>query len=71
MIEPRRRVGRPATGQTPVRTVRIGKVWDDARQTAADRGEKLGDVIERYLRRYVAAHHHDTGRSDHGGGEHQ
>lgn len=48
--------GRPATGQTPVRTLRMGPVWDEARAVAKERGENLRDVIERYLRRYIAAH---------------
>lgn len=48
--------GRPATGETPVRSVRMGKVWEEAREVAAERGENLHVVLERYLQRYVAAH---------------
>lgn len=54
------RPGRPATGQTPNRSFRMGPVWDEARAVAKDRGENLRDVIERYLRRYIAAHKRDT-----------
>jgi len=49
--------GRPATGHDPVRTVRLGPIWDDARALAKQRGERLSDVIEVALKRYVARHH--------------
>jgi hypothetical protein len=49
---PRR--GRPPTGQTPVRTVRIGAVWDQAHAVAKDRKESLAEVIAAALHRYVA-----------------
>lgn len=52
--EQRRGPGRPATGQTPVRSLRMGHVWDDAKAVADRRGEKLHLVIEAALRRYVA-----------------
>jgi hypothetical protein len=54
------KLGRPPTGQTPMRSFRMGPVWDEARTVADERGEKLRDVIERYLRRYIAAHRRDT-----------
>jgi hypothetical protein len=34
----------------------MGPVWDEARTVAKERNENLRDVIERYLRRYIAAH---------------
>jgi hypothetical protein len=34
----------------------MGPVWDEARTVAKARGESLREVIERYLRRYIAAH---------------
>ena len=46
---PKRRPGRPATGQTPVRTVRIGSVWDRCAELAAERGEKMTALVERAL----------------------
>lgn len=52
-----------------MRTLRIGPVWDDARHVAAERGETITTVVERYLRRYVAAHRRDTGSGDGGGQE--
>lgn len=55
MTEPRR-PGRPATGQVPVRTVRIGPVWDQAHEIAKARGERFSDVVETALARYVARH---------------
>lgn len=53
-------MGRPPKpeGQTPVRTVRIGNVWDEAKAIAEERGEKLPAVIDAALRRYVARHRH-------------
>jgi len=53
MTDEPRRVGRPATGQTPVRTVRIGHIWDEAKQHADERGDKLAVILEEALRRYV------------------
>lgn len=49
-------MGRPRTGQTPVRSVRIGRVWDQAHAVAEERGERLAVIIERLLRRYIANH---------------
>lgn len=46
---PQRRPGRPATGQTPVRTVRIGNVWDRCMTLAQQRGEKMTALVERAL----------------------
>lgn len=48
--------GRPATGQTPVRTVRIGPVWDEALALMHERGDKMPHVIETALKRYIARH---------------
>lgn len=47
------KLGRPATGQTPVRTVRIGAAWDEAKATADEHGDRMADIIEAALRRYV------------------
>ena len=54
--EQHRGPGRPATGQVPVRTVRVGPVWDEAKALAAERGEKFSDVIDELLKRYVSRH---------------
>jgi hypothetical protein len=59
------KTGRPATGQTRMRSFRMGPVWDDARAVANERGENLRDVIERYLRRYIANHRGKTDNTDH------
>lgn len=48
--------GRPATGQVPVRTVRIGSAWDEAKALAEQRGEKFSDVLDGLLKRWVARH---------------
>jgi hypothetical protein len=45
--------GRPATGVTPKRNVRIGVVWDEAEAIAKARGEKMTDVIKQALANYV------------------
>jgi predicted HicB family RNase H-like nuclease len=53
MTKPR---GRPKTGTTPLRNVRIADdLWDAAKAAAAHRGETVTDVIERALRDYVGA----------------
>jgi hypothetical protein len=53
-VKPRR--GRPPTGITPKRNIRVGKVWNEAAQIAANRGETMTSVVERALQRYVARH---------------
>lgn len=51
-----RRPGRPATGRTPVRSVRISDaVWDNAVARAATEGRTITAVIDAYLRRYGGA----------------
>jgi len=61
----RRGPGRPATGVTPKRNIRVGKIWDDAAVIAAERGETMSDVVvpilERELRRYVERYGAETG----------
>ena len=52
-IEQPRKPGRPATGKTPTRSVRIGGIWDRARAIAEQRNETITDVIERALEDYV------------------
>ena len=52
----RRGPGRPATGQVPVRTVRVGPVWEEAQAVAKAEGKKFSDVIDELLKRYVARH---------------
>ena len=53
MTETPRRGGRPATGKTPTRSVRIGDVWDRARAIAEQRGTTITAVIEHALEDYV------------------
>lgn len=59
----KRRRGRPATGVTPKRNLRIGEVWDEAEAIAKARGERISDVvrpiIERGLKRYIKQHRGD------------
>ncbi|MGH3693222.1 MAG: hypothetical protein ACRDRX_04350 [Pseudonocardiaceae bacterium] len=49
----RRRPGRPATGQVPTRSVRVGPVWDAALVVARRRGDSLSVVIATALEQYV------------------
>lgn len=47
--------GRPATGETPKRTVRVpDAVWDEAKQKAEAEGKNVSDVVNDCLRRYIA-----------------
>lgn len=47
---------RPATGQTPVRNVRVpGGLWKAAQEKAKAEGRTMTDVIVAYLRRYVSS----------------
>jgi hypothetical protein len=48
---PRR--GRPRTGVTPKRNIRVGHIWDQAAAIAEARGETMTAVIERALHSYV------------------
>jgi hypothetical protein len=46
-------MGRPATGQTPVRSVRVPDgTWNDAKTNAEAEGASISDVIVRLLERY-------------------
>lgn len=47
-------MGRPATGKTPLRNVRVpDDLWDDVKAKAEQRGETVTDVILRALHAYV------------------
>ncbi len=50
--QPPRKRGRPETGQTRMRSFRMGNVYDEAKAVAGSNAA-LRDVIEAYLRRYV------------------
>jgi hypothetical protein len=52
-MEEKRKPGRPRTGVTPKRNIRVGQVWDDAAALAAARGETMTAVVERALKHYV------------------
>lgn len=49
---PRRR-GRPATGQTPKRYLRMGALWDRAAALAAERDETITALVTRAVEREV------------------
>lgn len=51
-----RDVGRPATGKTPVRSVRLpDPLWDAVRQVAEAKGWTASDVVAAALHRYITA----------------
>jgi hypothetical protein len=52
-MDEKRKPGRPRTGVTPKRNIRVGQVWDDAAALAAARGETMTAVVERALKHYV------------------
>lgn len=55
MTEPKRRPGRPATGQTPSQSVRCPDgVWNAAKEKAQREGEPFAAVVERLLIAYAA-----------------
>ncbi len=61
MTEEKRKRGRPVTtGTTPNRNVRVGAIWDEAKEIADARGETMSEVVvpivERGLERYVSEH---------------
>lgn len=53
MAEPKRRPGRPATGVTPNRSIRLGPNYDTALVVAKHRRDKLPAILERALKEYV------------------
>lgn len=52
----KRRPGRPATGKTPTRSMRLGSVYEQAKAKAEANGESIAAVVERLLAGYVAGH---------------
>ena len=48
-----RRPGRPATGKTPTRSMRLGPVFDEAKAKAERQGETITAVVERLLTHYI------------------
>lgn len=52
---PRRR-GRPPTGVTPKRNVRIGEEWDQAAEIASADGETMTALVRRLLAEYIRLH---------------
>lgn len=48
-------VPRPATGETPVRNIRVPTpIWRAAQKKAKEEGRTLTEVIVAYLRRYIS-----------------
>jgi hypothetical protein len=60
--ESKRRPGRPATGVTPKRNVRIGATWDRAEELAQQLGMTTTAYVEEALRRENARVERQLGR---------
>lgn len=58
--ETKRSRGRPSTGVTPIRHLRVGALWDEAEAIAKRRNETMTDIVkpsvERALKRYINQH---------------
>ncbi|NBE80291.1 hypothetical protein [Micromonospora rubida] len=52
--QPKPRRGRPATGVTPKRNVRIGAAWDTAEQLAGQLGLTVTAYVEQAIREHNA-----------------
>lgn len=48
-----KRRGRPPTGETPKRYLRVGQLWEEAATLAAQRGETMTALVIRALEREV------------------
>lgn len=60
-----RRGGRPATGKTPVRKIRVdNELWDAVAAKAKAEGRTVTDVINSDLHRYVTRRRRERGASD-------
>jgi phage protein U len=56
--------GRPATGRTPLRTIRAGAVWDRGAALAEGRGETMTDFVVRAIEREIARVEREAARAD-------
>ena len=53
-MEPgKRKRGRPATGVTPKRNIRIGAIWDEAAELARERDETMTTLVARAIEREI------------------
>jgi len=43
-----------AVTPTPIRTIRIGGIWDEAQTVAGAQGDNVPDIVRLALRAYVA-----------------
>lgn len=48
------KIGRPATGETPIRRFRSGAIWDAAKAKADIERRTMTDVLNEALRKYAA-----------------
>jgi hypothetical protein len=60
-VQPRRR-GRPATGETPKRNLRMGQLWDDCEAQAKADGESMTAFVTEALARELARRRRNAAR---------
>jgi hypothetical protein len=64
MDEPKKHAGgRPRTGVTPKRNIRLGATWDESEAFADDNGEPMTAYVERALQAANAAERRKRARS--------
>lgn len=52
--------GRPRTGVTPKRNIRVGPIWDEAEAIACARGDgTMSKLVPKLLENYVRRHRHE------------
>jgi len=63
--EPGGELGRPKTGETPIRHVRVGEpLWSQVVAMAAEQGKSVTAVVLDALTRHVARHRRQKQRQD-------
>ncbi|MBB4931865.1 molybdopterin converting factor small subunit [Lipingzhangella halophila] len=54
-------MARPATGQTPVHSVRVpAHIWDRAKERAEAEGKSVSEVVTALLQRYGSKQHAES-----------
>jgi hypothetical protein len=58
-------MARPASGETPIKNVRVPQdLWDAVKEEAAIEGRTITDVINADLHRYVTRRRRERGATD-------
>lgn len=64
MSEEKRARGRPATGITPKRNIRVGAIWDEAEKVAKRRQETMTVFVIRAIEREVQRIREEEGETE-------